>query len=619
VTRMRAHAVAASLTMKLMILVLAAPGARAAEAANPSPASPPSDIAALKALEARAVEAIRKALPAVVAVNITPRSAAEIRDNVRSESGASGVIISRDGLILSQRHVSHVSRPIGKKNMDLAPGERIDIALQDGRRLKAELLGSDPVRDLSLLRIVDRGVYPYLEVAKANTVATGDRVIKLGHPFGYRADRGATARLGRVLYTGASIEIVADCLTSGGDSGGPLIDLDGRLVGLVENGSAPQMVIFSYPPRCGNPMCYSSTATIARLMPAMLNAAAGANPIPESDVNDLPEFKAMMVERKKELYGGIDSKVLPFDQWSGGETSRAAWRRVTGAYSGVVVEVLGAHDRRVAYGTVVGADGWILTKASEIPDDPRCRLATGEIVTARVAGVDVPYDVALLKVDAARGLRAAEWCVEKVRPAEKLLAAPDGRGGSIGVGMVSVEQRALEGPFPATVTKAWQYVPKPLFQPLLGKMIEGKGLLVKRVKDPAARAGIAPGDLLLSVNGQPFRDAEDIDHLVARSSAGDHLPIVIERNGRQIKGSLPLDEDPYIRCPGATAWYRNLRADDFPAVFEHDIPLTLDECGGPLIDLDGKAVGITIARVGQHGCMAIPADVIPALVLRLKK
>ena len=206
-----------------------------------------------------------------------------------------------------------------------------------------------------------------------------------------------------------------------------------------------------------------------------------------------------------------------------------------------------------------------------------------------------------------------------MRPAGKLVAAPDGRGGSIGVGMVSVAQRALAGPFPDTVTKARQYVPKPLPQAVLGKIVEGKGLLVRRVHDSAVRAGIAPGDLLLSLDGQPLRDADDVDRRIAHSSAGDLLPFVIERAGRRIDVSLKLDEDPYIRCPGATAWYRNLRADDFPAVFEHDIPLLLDECGGPVIDLDGRAVGMTIARVAQHGCMAIPSDVIPGLVSRLKE
>jgi serine protease Do len=606
-----------SLMPILVLLVIGGVCLRGAESKNDSPASTPSAIPELKALEARASDAIRKALPAIVAVNVTRSNTAARPATDHFEPGASGVLISRDGLILSQRHVSHVARETGRKDSDLAPGHVIEVALQDGRRLKAELLGADPVHDLSLLRIVDRGVYPFLELATPGSVACGDRVIKLGHPFGYRPDRGATARLGRVLYLGDSIEIVADCLTMGGDSGGPLIDLNGRVVGIAESGAAPQLVIFSFPDRCRNAMCFTSTVTIARLMPGMLDPPRRTKRDAEADVRELPEYKAFMQLRRRELYGDVDSKVLPQNEWSQGEKTRSAWNGLTAPYSGTVVEVLG-HGRRVAYGTVVGADGWILTKASEIQDDPQCKLPGGRVVPARVAGVDAQHDVALLKVDA-RGLRPVEWSADKVRPAGKLVAAPDGRGGSIGVGMVSVEQRTLEGPFPTTVTKAKPYAPKPLPQPLLGKMIEGKGLLIRRVKDAATRAGIAPGDVLLKLNGLPVRDAEDVDRYVERSSPGDLVPMVIERAGRQIDVSLQVDEDPYIRCPGATAWYRNLRADDFPAVFEHDIPLLLDECGGPVIDLDGKAVGITIARVGQHGCMAIPADVIPGLVSRLKK
>jgi serine protease Do len=606
-------------TMTLIVLVLQAPAVRGVETSGSASGASPSTIAELKSLEARAAGAIRTALPSIVAVNITPRGAKEAGDNTHFEPAASGVIIRRDGLILSQRHVSHVLRQAGKQETPLSPGDRIEVALQDGRRMKAELLGSDAVHDLSLLKIVEPGAYPCLEMARLGSVALGDRVIKLGHPFGYRADRGATARLGRVLYTGKSIEIAADCLTFGGDSGGPLIDLDGRLVGLIESAAAPQMVIFSFPPRCGNPTCYSSVATIGRLMPGLLNPPAGPKPEAEVDLKALPEFQAFMRERRKDLYGDVDAKVLPQSQWSQGDATRAAWKSVVAPYADSIVEVLGQHDRRVAYGTVVGAEGWILTKASEMTDEPRCRLGTGEIVPARVAGVDAAYDVALLKVDAPRGLRAVEWNGGAVRPAGKLLAAPDGRGACVGVGMVSVQERALAGPFPTAVTKAGQSVPKPLPQPLLGRMVEGKGLLVRRVKDAAIRAGIAPGDLLLSLNGQPLGDAEDVDRYVERSQAGDRVPAVIEREGRTINVSLKVEEDAYIRCPGAAAWYRSLRADDFPNVFEHDIPLTLDECGGPVIDLDGKAIGITIARVGQHGCMAIPGEVIPALVARLGK
>src|SRR4051794_18405446 len=180
-----------TLTPVLVVLVLGGACLRAAESRADPPASAPAAVPELKALEARACDAIRKALPAVVAVNVTPPPKVANDPDNHFESAASGVLISRDGLILSQRHVSHVSRPTGKTDTDLAPGEQIEVALQDGRRLKAELLGADPVRDLSLLRIVDRGDYPHLDLAKPHSVAPGDRVIKLGHPYGYRADRGA--------------------------------------------------------------------------------------------------------------------------------------------------------------------------------------------------------------------------------------------------------------------------------------------------------------------------------------------------------------------------------------------------------------------------------------------
>ena len=56
------------------------------------------------------------------------------------------------------------------------------------------------------------------------------------------------------------------------------------------------------------------------------------------------------------------------------------------------------------------------------------------------------------------------------------------------------------------------------------------------------------------------------------------------------------------------------RNDDFPVVFEHDMPLHIQECGSPVVGLDGKAIGLTIAPVGPHGCMAIPADCLQRLL-----
>jgi len=209
------------------------------------------------------------------------------------------------------------------------------------------------------------------------------------------------------------------------------------VIGILENASAPQFGIWNLPERSGNLNCYASVDTIARLMPIMLRTAREKKHDPGFKVQRLPEHIAMMPTRLGEIYGDTDSKVLAVDDWTQGEKTRAKWNELTEPYSGTVVEVL-SHRHRVSLGTVVGADGWILTKASEIPDDAQCKLADGRIVPARVAGVDPAYDHALLKVDA-HGLRAIEWSVARVRPAGKFVAAPGGRGDSIGVGIVCVE------------------------------------------------------------------------------------------------------------------------------------------------------------------------------------
>ena len=107
-----------------------------------------ANVAELKELEARVSQAIRKALPALVAVDIPrPGTFATPKVDHVAQSRGSGVIISRDGLIISQWHVSHVAR----EGFFRGPGDEVEIALQDGRHLQAQLLGADPVRDLSLL------------------------------------------------------------------------------------------------------------------------------------------------------------------------------------------------------------------------------------------------------------------------------------------------------------------------------------------------------------------------------------------------------------------------------------------------------------------------------------
>ena len=107
-----------------------------------------------------------------------------------------------------------------------------------------------------------------------------------------------------------------------------------------------------------------------------------------------------------------------------------------------------------------------------------------------------------------------------------------------------------------------------------------------------------------------FVKSTDLKSSIQGHLPGDNLLIAIERDGQHVELTLTLKSEPYIKSGGTDRVNESFRRDDSPVAFEHDIPLWLDECGGPLVGLNGKVIGITIARVGQHGCMAIPANVI---------
>jgi serine protease Do len=599
-----------------VIVVVLLPAAAGLGAGSPV-AKTPETILELKELEARVRRAVESVLPAIVAVDSPARSSEGIHvgsQDSHFEDFGSGVIIQSDGLIVSQWHVTHQRGLAVWRD----PGDQAEVVLQDGRRLKAKLLGADPVRDLSLLRIVEPGKYPHARLAPEKAVALGDWVLKLGHPFGYRKSRGAVARLGRVLYLGDSIDIVADCRIFGGDSGGPLFNLDGQVVGIVENSESPQPLKFEFATqRSGRPFCYTNVGTIRTRLTMMLHPAFGNKASGGVYVPDLPDFQAFNRLRRDEVFTNRHAMILPEELGSQGKRTLAAWNRLSDRCSRCVVEVLGG-EQRVALGTVVGADGWILTKASEIPEYPRCRLPDGQIFSARVTGMDAAFDLAMLKIKAT-GLRAVEWVKNSGHPAGTFVAATDGRGLPFAVGIVSVAKRSLEGPFPTVVVKAPIHDPSAVRPPeVIGKPFENRGFRVTYAAGGAAEAGLRSGDLLLSINGGPVHESSDLDKSVKGHLPGETLLVTVERDGRRATCKLNLEAQRYVDCPGVGCRYRNFRYDNFPVVLEHDLPLTLDECGGPVIGLDGKALGISVARVGEHGCMAIPADAIEPRIAGLK-
>jgi serine protease Do len=133
----------------------------------------------------------------------------------------SGVIITADGYILTAAHVA------GK------PGREAIIRLSNGEKVRARTLGTNRTMDAGLLQITTKSKepWPYATLGRSKTLRSGQWVIAAGHPGGYNKERPAVIRIGRVLNN-LSSTIVTDCALIGGDSGGPLFDLNGQLVGI---------------------------------------------------------------------------------------------------------------------------------------------------------------------------------------------------------------------------------------------------------------------------------------------------------------------------------------------------------------------------------------------------
>jgi serine protease Do len=135
------------------------------------------------------------------------------------EGSGSGVIVSEDGLVLT---AAHVSTGVNKK---------VTVILEDGTRHQARTLGLVADTDAAMIRITDEGRYPFVEIDRENGTRLGDWVFSLGHSGGFDRNRGSVVRLGRLVRV-ANTTFQSDCILIGGDSGGPLFDLTGKLAGI---------------------------------------------------------------------------------------------------------------------------------------------------------------------------------------------------------------------------------------------------------------------------------------------------------------------------------------------------------------------------------------------------
>ncbi len=547
----------------------------------------------------------------------------------------SGVIVSADGLVLTAAHV-------------IDKAQELTIVYPDGRRFPGKALGTYGPADAGMAQILEGAPHPFVGVATGKDLKLDDTLIALGHPGGFDEQRGTPLRIGHILEINENF-IETDTALIGGDSGGPTFELQGNVIGIHSHISDQLHVnsdghIASFHAawdamREGrhDKIHYSQSldqkekkdsqrekpsesGPASKLQnetqrPSNQEGASRSSPLrslaEEAKRNggslklsreELLRMRQGLAERTESLAPAGGLRLI--DDWA------RQWfvpfqPNVASVRKSVHKLLVGG--RTVALGTAVHADGLLVTKASEIKGKTvLLELQPNDLRPVEVIAVSESLDLAIIKVNDVK-MNAIHWsdASKRLNAANEmgsLCAAVGASDQPVGFGVVSVAQRSLDG-------KSGAY---------LGVIIapDEAGVRIVDIKpnSPAVRAGLKATDRIKGIDGVPLSNNDQLTALVAARVPGDPMRIDIDRGDTQLTLQVKLGDGAILApMPGAReqaidseSTLMSKRRWFFAKGIQHDCAISAKDCGGPLIDLDGRLLGINIARAGRIQSYAIP-------------
>lgn len=283
--------------------------------------------------------------------------------------------------------------------------------------------------------------------------------------------------------------------------------------------------------------------------------------------------------------------------------------------SSAVVYTDGRSRIKTCYGVVVSADGYILTKASEIEGKSKLTLRIGNELfkNVKLRGIDSQWDVAVLKVEPKMSLTPVVFSNDDDVQQGHWLVSNGSSSRSIRrvrIGIASAITREIKSASSRVI---------------LGVMLseeDDKDMEISEVTpgSGAAKAGVKKGDVVLSAGGIELKERSDLLQAMRGKKPGDKLELKVRRGKKEIKMEVEL-----MPRPGRQRMTRNdqmsntlsQRRDGFARAIQHDTPLSRSSVGGPLLNLDGECVGMNIARASRVATFAIPARELREIVERM--
>lgn len=275
--------------------------------------------------------------------------------------------------------------------------------------------------------------------------------------------------------------------------------------------------------------------------------------------------------------------------------------------------------RRVTYGTVMSADGYILTKASELDfsksyqkkkghaEKFKIRLGLNELYEeVELVANDPQSDLALLKIDAAELQPVNFINTDELKQGTLVLSngASTRYKRRARLGIISANTRAVND--------------SPRVKMGLQLVVENENLTVRKVvaKSTAELAGVKSGDIIEFIDSQAVKKLEDVFDVLKQKSAKEVVELKLLRKGNKMSIKVKLEakkvsdkRETKDRNDTMSGLFSR-RRDGFSKIIQVDIPVADFSCGGPLLDLEGNGLGIVIARANRAETFVLPSEIV---------
>jgi serine protease Do len=566
------------------------------------------------AWEAPATRAIDPVALERQTIEIAPRIQAATVGVVLSEDdtdagigyGGSGVIVSADGLVLTAAHVLE------------GCGDEVLVVLPESRHVKARVCGYLGRGDLAVLELTDKGPWPFLPMADVKKVAPGTFCVGAGHTGRIDPQRPPPVRMGRVLgerqgesfvdENGDAADLdrvlVSDAPFLPGDSGGPLVNLDGEVIGIHSSIGPDHRENLHVP-------IWQFRRHWAKLTGGV------KRPLPRTTADELllSELIHMGPLRRLPIF---DYRIAVERSWSTTHPNHLKrFASISQKLASPPVQVF-ADDRAVALGCAVAKDVVVSVATS---------ISQGKLV-CRVDGKD--YDAALVARDEAHNLALLRIHGAELHPIEWSAAVP-----SVGAWLVSPGVHAPPQAV-SIVSLPCRDVPEPKESPdplathgFLGVELQDRAMeaRISRVlsNSAAAAAGLSGDDVIHRINEHVIERGEQLIQTLRRFKPEEQIKLEISRGDMKMQLDVTLGRRPSQQQEDDAefaTWNRSgggvsLRKTNLPNVLTHDGCVSPKHCGGPVLDLQGRVVGLNIARADRTSTYALSADAVKHAVEKM--